>query len=172
MNTALKFLSDKSVLVTGGTGSFGSAFVEKLLLETSAPRIVVFSRDEMKQSEMAKNIEPSNLDRVRFFLGDVRDYDRLEMALNGIDFVIHAAALKQVPAAEYNPTECIRTNVNGAENIVRASRTSGSWPSVQRTRIWNGPNSSVVAVAKSSGLALGPTSDSIGTLTAVGWTAP
>lgn len=125
MNTSLKFLSDKSVLVTGGTGSFGSTFVEKLLLNTSTPRIVVFSRDEMKQSEMAKNIDPSNLDRVRFFLGDIRDYDRLEMALNGIDFVIHAAALKQVPAAEYNPTECIRTNVNGAENIVRASIKCG-----------------------------------------------
>jgi UDP-N-acetylglucosamine 4,6-dehydratase/5-epimerase len=112
-----------SFLVTGGTGSFGQAFVRRLLLG-SARRIVVFSRDEQKQDLMARELreEFSNLfDRLRFFLGDVRDASRLELAMREIDIVVHAAALKIVPAAEYNPFECILTNVHGAENVVKAA---------------------------------------------------
>ncbi len=112
----------KEILITGGTGSFGQKFT-KLLLENYKPRrVVVFSRDELKQYEMAQEINGPNL---RYFIGDVRDNDRLHRALNGIDIVVHAAALKQVPAAEYNPIECIRTNVMGAENIINASIDMG-----------------------------------------------
>jgi UDP-N-acetylglucosamine 4,6-dehydratase len=115
--------SSMSFLITGGTGSFGQAFVRRLLLG-SARRIVVFSRDEQKQDLMARELreEFSNLfDRLRFFLGDVRDASRLELAMREIDIVVHAAALKIVPAAEYNPFECILTNVHGAENVVKAA---------------------------------------------------
>ncbi|MCW5622339.1 MAG: UDP-N-acetylglucosamine 4,6-dehydratase (inverting), partial [Burkholderiales bacterium] len=114
-----------SLLITGGTGSFGRAFVKHLLTQTRVRRLVVFSRDELKQSEMAQELAALDGGRLRFFLGDVRDHDRLEMALSGVDFVVHAAALKQVPAAEYNPMECIRTNVIGAENVTRASIRCG-----------------------------------------------
>src|SRR5437870_6482598 len=104
-------LSNLAVLVTGGTGSFGSYFV-RLLLERCRPRrLVVFSRDELKQSEMADRLLPLDRGTLRFFIGDVRDADRLKMAMREIDIVVHAAALKQVPTAEYNPFECIRTNV-------------------------------------------------------------
>ena len=110
-------LRDSVVLVTGGTGSFGRRFV-KYALECGVRRIVVFSRDELKQFELAqKIIDP----RVRWFLGDVRDEARLRRALHGVDYIVHAAALKQVPAAEYNPMECIKTNVLGAENLINAS---------------------------------------------------
>ncbi len=111
-------LDGSSILITGGTGSFGKAFT-RLVLERFRPkRLVIFSRDELKQYEMAQTItDPC----VRFFIGDVRDRDRLIQAFNGIDYVVHAAALKQVPTAEYNPTECIRTNINGAENVIAAS---------------------------------------------------
>lgn len=105
----------KSVLVTGGTGSFGHAFIRRLLLDSSIGRIVVFSRDELKQTEMARDITDP---RLRFFIGDVRDRDRLSRAMNGVDTVIHAAALKHVPVAEYNPFECIKTNVHGAMNVI------------------------------------------------------
>jgi UDP-N-acetylglucosamine 4,6-dehydratase len=105
------------VLVTGGTGSFGRRFV-KYALECGVRRLVVFSRDELKQFELAQKITDP---RVRWFLGDVRDEARLERALHGVDYVVHAAALKQVPAAEYNPMECIKTNVLGAENLINAS---------------------------------------------------
>ncbi len=117
-------LADISVLVTGGTGSFGKAFVRRLLSRSNARRIVVYSRDEQKQEQMARELEsafPVEFRRMRFFIGDVRDASRLEMALRGIDFVVHAAALKIVPAAEYNPFECILTNVHGAENLVKAA---------------------------------------------------
>ncbi len=114
-----------SLLITGGTGSFGRAFARHLLTHTGVRRLVVFSRDELKQFEMAQELAALDEGRLRFFLGDVRDYDRLEMALSGVDFVVHAAALKQVPAAEYNPMECIRTNVVGAENVMRASIRCG-----------------------------------------------
>lgn len=115
-------LSKKSILITGGTGSFGKAFTSHILSEFNPKRVVIYSRDELKQYEMAQTINPPN---VRYFIGDVRDRERLERALKGIDIVIHAAALKQVPAAEYNPIECIKTNIIGAENIVNASLNTG-----------------------------------------------
>ena len=111
-----------AVLLTGGTGSFGRRFVETLLTRTGVRRLVVFSRDELKQSEMAASeLAREHTDRIRFFLGDVRDGDRLRRAMEGIDTVVHAAALKQVPASEYNPTEFVRTNINGAQNVVEAA---------------------------------------------------
>jgi len=114
----MSILSGKSVLITGGTGSFGKAFVERLSRENQVREIVVYSRDELKQFEMQASIN-SNL--VRFVLGDVRDYKRLLQATSGIDVVIHAAAMKQIPAAENNPMEAIKTNIFGAENIVNAA---------------------------------------------------
>jgi UDP-N-acetylglucosamine 4,6-dehydratase len=114
-------LNGKSVLVTGGTGSFGKRFVKTVLERYTPTRLIVFSRDELKQSEMAEDLSTVNHPSLRYFLGDVRDRDRLEMALRGVDTVVHAAALKQVPAAEYNPFECIHTNVLGAENLVQAA---------------------------------------------------
>ena len=107
---------NESILITGGTGSFGKHFVNMTLKRYNPKKVVIFSRDEMKQWEMAKIYE--NDDRVRFFIGDVRDKDRLWRALSGIDYVVHAAALKIVPKAEYDPFECIRTNVNGAMNLI------------------------------------------------------
>ncbi len=107
---------NESILITGGTGSFGKQFVNMTLKRYNPKKVVIFSRDEMKQWEMAKIYE--NDDRVRFFIGDVRDKDRLWRALSGIDYVVHAAALKIVPKAEYDPFECIRTNVNGAMNLI------------------------------------------------------
>ena len=115
-------LNGKSILITGGTGSFGKAFAKKILNQyKNIKRLVIFSRDELKQFEMS-NQEPfkKHIDKIRFFLGDVRDYDRFKRALNNIDIVIHAAALKQVPAAEYNPMEFIKTNINGAQNVIEA----------------------------------------------------
>ena len=114
---------NKSILITGGTGSFGHAFVPMTLAKYHPRRLVVFSRDEMKQWEMAKLY--GNDDRVRFFIGDVRDKDRLARALNGIDFVVHAAATKIVPTAEYNPFECVKTNVIGAMNLIDACIDQG-----------------------------------------------
>lgn len=111
-------LTNSSILITGGTGSFGHMFVPMTLAKYNPSRLVIFSRDEMKQWEMAKLY--SNDDRVRFFIGDVRDKDRLARALNGIDFVVHAAATKIVPTAEYNPFECVKTNVSGAMNLIDA----------------------------------------------------
>ncbi len=118
---AMRQFDDRAVLVTGGSGSFGRRFVDTLLRHTRARRIVIFSRDEYKHYEMQQLLEPLGTDRLRFFIGDVRDGDRLELATRDIDFIVHAAALKQVPAAEYNPFECMRTNVSGAENVVRAA---------------------------------------------------
>jgi UDP-N-acetylglucosamine 4,6-dehydratase len=114
-------LDNKSILITGGTGSFGQAIVKKLLLQTRAERIIVYSRDEQKQFYMAQKYNPKEFPNIRYLIGDVRDFERLDLAMFGVDVVIHAAAMKHVEAAEYNPFECIRTNVNGAENIVRAS---------------------------------------------------
>ena len=114
--------NDKTVMVTGGTGSFGRQFVRSALTKFRLRRLIVFSRDELKQYEMQSELESEFGNReMRFFIGDVRDVDRLEMAMRGVDYVIHAAALKQVPAAEYNPIECIKTNVHGAENVVSAA---------------------------------------------------
>lgn len=119
-------LNGKSVLITGGTGSFGKKFVETILkLYPEIGRVVVFSRDELKQFEMAQEFPQSKYPMMRYFLGNVRDRDRLRRALEGIDVVIHAAALKQVPAAEYNPFECIQTNVIGAQNVIDACLDSG-----------------------------------------------
>jgi len=113
---------DRSILVTGGTGSFGKKFIRTLIDRYSPRRIVVLSRDELKQYEMQQDFpEPC----MRFFLGDVRDRERMVQAMRGVDFVVHAAALKQVPAAEYNPGEFIRTNVNGAENVIHAAIENG-----------------------------------------------
>jgi UDP-N-acetylglucosamine 4,6-dehydratase len=108
----------KSILITGGTGSFGKQYVKTLLAQYSPHRIVIFSRDELKQFEMQQEF---NDPCMRYFIGDVRDAERLKQAMNRVDFVIHAAALKQVPAAEYNPMECIKTNIHGAENVIRAA---------------------------------------------------
>jgi UDP-N-acetylglucosamine 4,6-dehydratase len=108
----------KSILITGGTGSFGRQFVRTLLERFRPKRLIVYSRDELKQFEMRQDFD---LECMRYFLGDVRDRDRLVQATAGVDFVIHAAALKQVPAAEYNPMECIKTNIHGAENVIHAA---------------------------------------------------
>ena len=114
-------LNGKSLLITGGTGSFGKEFVKTVFRRYPAvKRIVIFSRDELKQFEMAQLYPKEEYPQIRFFLGDVRDKSRLERALDGVDIVIHAAALKQVPAAEYNPFECIKTNILGAQNLIEA----------------------------------------------------
>jgi|TARA_B110000967_G_C18894223_1_gene569459 UDP-N-acetylglucosamine 4,6-dehydratase len=112
-------LENSSILITGGTGSFGHTFIPMTLEKYNPKKLVIFSRDEMKQWEMAKLYKDD--DRVRFFIGDMRDKDRLHRALNGIDFVVHAAATKIVPIAEYNPFECVKTNVNGAMNLIDAA---------------------------------------------------
>jgi UDP-N-acetylglucosamine 4,6-dehydratase len=112
----------KSVFISGATGSFGRMFIRTLLARYQPRRVVVFSRDELKQYEMQQEF---NAPCMRYFLGDVRDADRLQQGMRGIDYVVHAAALKHVPAAEYNPTEFIRTNVNGAENIISAAIANG-----------------------------------------------
>ena len=116
-------LTNSSILITGGTGSFGHTFVPMTLAKYNPHRLVIYSRDEMKQWEMAKLY--GNDDRVRFFIGDVRDKDRLFRALNGIDYVVHAAATKIVPTAEYNPFECVKTNVFGAMNLIDACIDQG-----------------------------------------------
>jgi UDP-N-acetylglucosamine 4,6-dehydratase/5-epimerase len=114
-------LNDKSILITGGTGSFGKAFVRTVLERyPGIRRLVIYSRDELKQFEMAQNFPDSRYPGIRYFIGDVRDEARLRRALEGVDIVVHAAALKQVPAAEYNPFECIKTNVLGAQNLIEA----------------------------------------------------
>ncbi|WP_320200362.1 UDP-N-acetylglucosamine 4,6-dehydratase (inverting) [Agrobacterium sp. rho-13.3] len=116
-------LQDSTILVTGGTGSFGNSFVPMTLARYNPRKIIIFSRDEMKQWEMAKKFGGD--DRVRFFIGDVRDKDRLYRALDGVDFVVHAAATKIVPTAEYNPFECVKTNINGAMNLIDACIDKG-----------------------------------------------
>jgi UDP-N-acetylglucosamine 4,6-dehydratase/5-epimerase len=119
-------LNNKSILITGGTGSFGKAFVKTVLERyPGIKRLVVFSRDELKQFEMAQVFSPADYAGLRYFIGDVRDYNRLRRAVEGIDIVIHAAALKQVPAAEYNPFEAVKTNVLGAQNVIEACLDTG-----------------------------------------------
>ncbi|MBT4704549.1 MAG: UDP-N-acetylglucosamine 4,6-dehydratase (inverting), partial [Flavobacteriales bacterium] len=114
-------LSGKSILITGGTGSLGKALVRRILKDsTDVARLVIYSRDEQKQFHMAQEFPPSKYSQIRFFIGDVRDFDRLKRAMKGIDLVIHAAAMKHVPIAEYNPMECVKTNVFGAENVINA----------------------------------------------------
>ncbi len=111
----------KTILITGGTGSFGKKFVKTILERYSPKRVIVYSRDELKQFEMAAEY---NASCMRYFIGDVRDADRLNKAMDGVDFVVHAAALKHVPIAEYNPMECIKTNINGAQNVIDAALTN------------------------------------------------
>lgn len=114
--------NNATILITGGTGSFGRQYVKTLLQRYTPHKIIIFSRDELKQYEMQQEFSH---ECMRFFIGDVRDRDRLTMAMRGVDYVIHAAALKHVPAAEYNPMECIRTNINGAENVIHAALECG-----------------------------------------------
>lgn len=117
-------LDGKTILITGGTGSFGRCFAKYVLEHYNPKKIIVYSRDEFKQWMMANDFEKYKA-KLRFFIGDVRDYERMERALDGVDYVIHAAALKQVPACEYNPNEAIKTNVHGAQNVIDASLNTG-----------------------------------------------
>lgn len=115
-------LKGRKILITGGTGSFGKKLVETVLKnEPEISRLVIYSRDELKQYEMEQVFQVSKYPALRYFIGDVRDGQRLKTACEGIDIIIHAAALKQVPTAEYNPMECIKTNINGAENVINAA---------------------------------------------------
>jgi UDP-N-acetylglucosamine 4,6-dehydratase len=118
-------LNGKTILVTGGTGSFGKKFIEVILTKYRPKKLIVFSRDELKQFEMQQKFNAPEYPCIRYFLGDVRDKDRLKRAFSGVDYIIHAAAMKQVPAAEYNPQECIKTNVLGAMNIIDAALDCG-----------------------------------------------
>jgi UDP-N-acetylglucosamine 4,6-dehydratase len=118
-------LDGKTLLITGGTGSFGRAFVETVTREFEPKKLIVFSRDELKQYEMAQAFPPERFPMLRWFIGDVRDPGRLEQAMRDVDIVIHAAALKHVPIAEYNPFECVKTNIMGAENVVNAAIARG-----------------------------------------------
>jgi UDP-N-acetylglucosamine 4,6-dehydratase len=119
----MSLLDDSSVLITGGTGSLGNALISRILQNSKVRRIVIFSRDELKQHEMRAKF--NNDDRLRWFLGDIRDLSRLTLAFHGVDYVIHAAALKQVDTGEYNPMEFIKTNVLGSQNVIEASIQSG-----------------------------------------------
>src|SRR3990167_7731376 len=114
----MNMFDDKVILITGGTGSFGKKFTEILLRKYKPKKIIIYSRDELKQFEMSQEFHQPCM---RYFIGDVRDLERLRMAMEGVDYVIHAAALKQVHAAEYNPMECIKTNIHGAENVIQAA---------------------------------------------------
>ena len=115
-------LNHKSILITGGTGSLGKALTKKILKDwPHIKKLVIFSRDEQKQFEMAQEYPEHDYPQIRFFIGDVRDFERLKRAFRGIDYIIHAAAMKHVPIAEYNPMECVKTNINGAENIINAA---------------------------------------------------
>ncbi|HLW95384.1 MAG TPA: UDP-N-acetylglucosamine 4,6-dehydratase (inverting) [Solirubrobacteraceae bacterium] len=118
-------IQGKVVLVTGGTGSFGKAFIERILDEHEPAAVRIYSRDELKQTEMARRFDGDG--RLRFLIGDVRDRDRLKLAMRGVDIAIHAAALKHVPVCEYNPFEAVETNVRGAENVVAAALEAGVW---------------------------------------------
>ena len=114
-------LNHKSILITGGTGSLGKALTSHILNKyPQVKKVIIFSRDEQKQFQMAQEYPASQYPQLRFFIGDVRDYERVRMAFKGVDYVIHAAAMKHVPIAEYNPMECIKTNINGAENVINA----------------------------------------------------
>ncbi len=113
--------NNKTILITGGTGTFGKKFIDVLVRSYKPKKIIIYSRDELKQFEQQESYKSRTLENFRFFIGDVRDKERLYMACQGVDFIVHAAALKQVPAAEYNPMECIKTNIHGAQNVIDAS---------------------------------------------------
>ena len=117
-------LNNKTILITGGTGSFGKAFTRYVLTHYDPRKIIIYSRDEFKQFLMQGEFQEYK-DKIRFFIGDVRDKERLVRALEGVDYVVHAAALKQVPACEYNPAEAIKTNINGAQNVIDACLDTG-----------------------------------------------
>lgn len=119
------FLKDKTILITGGTGSFGKRFVETILRDHSPEKLIIFSRDELKQFEMAQTFSPAEHRCLRYFIGDVRDKERLYRACRGVDHIIHAAAMKHVPASEYNPTEAIKTNIIGAQNLINVAADLG-----------------------------------------------
>lgn len=125
LEAGLRMFDGRSVLVTGGSGSFGQRFIETVMRHAKPRRVIIFSRDEFKQYEMQQRMPAEWATTLRFFIGDVRDRERLELAMRNVDFCVHAAALKHVPAAEYNPMECIHTNVYGAENVVRAALATG-----------------------------------------------
>lgn len=116
----MEFYNDKTICVTGGTGSFGKQFIRSILKNASPRKVIVYSRDELKQYDMSMEKDFKDNNKIRYFIGDVRDFNRLSLAFRDVDFVVHAAALKQVPAAEYNPMEAIKTNVGGAQNVVDA----------------------------------------------------
>lgn len=119
-------LDNKTILITGGTGSLGKALTKNIITKwPKIKKIIVFSRDEQKQFQMAQEYPAKYFPQLRFFIGDVRDYERLRMAFKGVDYIIHAAAMKHVPIAEYNPMECIKTNINGAENVINAALETG-----------------------------------------------
>ena len=118
-------LNNKSILITGGTGSFGNKFIETVFERFQPKKLIVYSRDELKQFEMQQKFPDNDFPSMRFFIGDVRDYYRLKMAMTGVDIVVHAAALKQVPAAEYNPFEAVKTNIIGGQNVIDAAMAQG-----------------------------------------------
>ncbi len=118
-------LDGKTILITGGTGSFGKRFVKIVLERYNPKKLIIFSRDELKQFEMAQDFSPEKHDALRYFIGDVRDKERLYRACRGVDVIVHAAAMKHVPASEYNPTEAIKTNINGAQNIINVAADLG-----------------------------------------------
>ena len=114
-------INNKTILITGGTGSFGQAFIKEIYKKYKPKKVIVYSRDELKQFEMSNNFPKEKFPKLKFFIGDVRDKERLKQSFCGVDYVVHAAALKQVPVAEYNPFECIKTNILGAQNVIEAS---------------------------------------------------
>ena len=118
-------LNKKSILITGGTGSFGKKFIETVMNNYKPGRLIVYSRDELKQYEMQKKWPENNTIPIRYFIGDVRDFDRLKMAMKDVDIVIHSAAIKQVPTAEYNPFEAVKTNIIGGQYVIDAALQSG-----------------------------------------------
>ena len=119
-------LNNKTILVTGGTGSFGKKFIQTVLGRYKPKKVIVYSRDELKQFEMQQEFPKTPSSPMRYFIGDVRDYSRLKRAMDGVDIVIHAAALKQVPACEYNPFEAVRTNIMGGQNVLMQQYHAGS----------------------------------------------
>ena len=137
------------ILITGGTGSFGKHMVQTLLEQTRPRKVIIFSRDELKQYQMAQRFDPAEHPCLRYFIGDVRDENRLMEALDGVNVVIHAAALKQIPATEYNPIEAVHTNIQGAENVINAAIDRGVDRVIDVARDeWFDSTSSTVGVAR------------------------